>query len=241
MIISTFNFTYFLFLLLLAIITVVLSIIFKNKSQKAKDTLIVSMGIFNIILFIVYKYFLSIDGYDFIIWKELPLQLCNINMFIIPLGVILNNKYLKTFGFYIGPLAAIMAITFPEEGFTDNNIFLMRNIGFYGTHGIIVIKGILLLSLGYVELKFKDIINLFAITIPLSLAIFLVNILFFNITGVETNYFFTMHPSTVSLLHAFYNLIPIKYLYLLPAAAILIVYVVIVNCVKVAYYKVKKR
>jgi hypothetical protein len=226
---------------LLAAITVVLSIIFKNKSQKAKDILIASIGIFNILLFIVYKYFLSIDGYDFIIWKELPLQLCNINMFIIPLGVILNNKYLKTFGFYIGPLAAIMAITFPEEGFTDNSIFLMRNVGFYGTHGIIVIMGMLLLTLGYMELKFKDIINLLGITIPLSLLIFLINILFFKITGVETNYFFTMHPSTVSLLHSFYNLIPIKYLYLLPAAAILIVYVSVVNCIKVMYYKIKNR
>jgi hypothetical protein len=101
--------------------------------------------------------------------------------------------------------------------------------------------GILLLTLGYMELKFKDIVNLLGITIPLSLLIFFINILFFKTTGVETNYFFTMHPSTVSLLHSFYNLIPIKYLYLLPAAAILIVYVSVVNCIKVMYYKIKNR
>jgi hypothetical protein len=239
MIIKTFNLTYFLFLFLILLITVILSILFKNKSQKAKDTLIISVGVFNVLLFIVYKYFLSIDGYDFVIWKEFPLQLCNINMFIIPLGVILNNKYLKTFGFYVGPLAALMAITFPEEGFTDNSILLMRNVGFYGTHGIIVIMGLLLLTLNYIELKFKDIISLLAITIPLSLSISFVNMLFYKFTGVETNYFFTMHPSTVSLLHLFYNLIPIKYLYLLPAAGILIVYVIIINSIKLLYLKIK--
>jgi uncharacterized membrane protein YwaF len=213
--------------------------IFKNKSKKAKDILIISIGVFDVLLFIVYKIFLSKDGYDFNIWKELPLQLCNINMFLIPLSVILNNKYLKSFGFYVGPLAAIMAMSFPEAGFYDNSIFLMRNVGFYGTHAIIVVMGVLLLTLGYIKLSFKDIINLLIITVILSLSIFVVNIILFKLTGVETNYFFTMNPSTVSLLHLFYKLIPIKYLYLLPAAGILIVYVVVINSIKLVIDKIK--
>lgn len=239
MIISTFNYVYFLLLLTIALITIILYLLFKNKSKKTKDRLIIGIGIFNIILFLIYKICLSQDDYDFVIWNELPLHLCNINMFIIPLSIILNNKSMKIFGFYVGPLAAIMAITFPEAEFTNNSIFLMRNIGFYGTHGIIAIMGLSLLTLGYVELKFKDFINLLTITVPLSLFIFGVNIIFYKITGYETNYFFTMNPSSVSLLHIFYNFIPIKYLYLLPAMGILGVYVIIINLFNKIYLKYK--
>ena len=229
MIIKQFNFIYFLILFIIALSIVFISIFFKNKNQKQKDILMISLGIFNILFFLVYKICLSQDDYEFIIWKELPLQLCNINMFIIPLAVIFKNKYLVSFGFYVAPLAAIMAITFPELAFTNNSIFLMRNIGFYGTHSIIVIMGIMLFPLGYIKPNVKDVISLIIPTIILSLFAFLINIMFYALTGVETNYFFTMHTSDISLLNLFYKLIPVKYVYLIPALGILVTYVLIFN------------
>lgn len=239
MIIKPFNYVYFLLLILIALSITVLTIIFKNKSKKAKDILIICIGVFDILLFLVYKICLSQDGYDFVIWKELPLHLCNINMFLIPISVILNNKYLKSFGFYVAPLGAVMALSFPEVGFYDNSIFLMRNVGYYGTHAIIIIMGVLLLTLGYLKLSFKDIFNLLIIAVILSLAIFVVNIIFFKLIGVETNYFYTMNPNSISILNLFYSWIPIKYLYLLPAAVILVGYVSILNSVKVIINKIK--
>lgn len=229
MIIKQFNLTYFLVLLIIVIYIALVSFLFKKRSQRQKDLFMVSLGMFNILFFLVYKICLSQDDYEFIIWKELPLQLCNINMFIIPLAVIFKNKYLLSFGFYVAPLAAIMAITFPELAFTNNSIFLMRNIGFYGTHSVIAIMGILLFSLGYIKPNVKDFIPLTLAATVLSLFAFLINLLLFSITNVETNYFFTMHTSDISLLNLFYNLIPVKYIYLLPALGILIAYVLIFN------------
>ena len=45
-------------------------------------------------------------------------------MFLIPLGIILKNKYLLTFSFYIAPLGALMALLFPDTNFINNNISL---------------------------------------------------------------------------------------------------------------------
>ena len=237
MIIKPFNFVYFILLLIIALYVVLVSSLFKKRTQKQKDILMLSLGVFNILFFIVYKIFLSKDDYDFVIWDELPLQLCNINMFLIPLAVLFKNKYLLSFCFYVAPLAAFMAISFPEPAFMNNSIFMMRNIGFYGTHSVIVMMGVMLMTLGYVKPKFKD--SIYVITSAAILAVFAfgVNLTLFAITKVETNYFFTMHTGGVSLLDVFYSLIPVKFIYLLPALIILIAYVFVFNGV---YYLVKK-
>ncbi len=229
MIIEAFNLIYFSLLILTICLTILLTYLFKDKSEKAKKTLIVSMGVFDVVFFIIYKIWLSVDLETFNIWNELPFQLCNINMFLIPIGVLLNNKPLKAFGFYVAPLAALMAITFPEHDFHGNSILLFRNIGFYGTHLIIIIMGILICSLGFLKPKLSNIKSLLIGTVILSLGAFLLNLLLFALTNVETNYFFTMNTADISILNLFYNLIPIKYLYLLPSMVILIVYVLIIN------------
>ena len=92
MIIKPFNLVHIVVLLLAVALTITASLLLRKKEQKTKDYIMVGLSIFNIIFFIIYKIWLSKDDYDFNIWKELPLQLCNINMFLIPLGIILKNK-----------------------------------------------------------------------------------------------------------------------------------------------------
>ena len=231
MIIKPFNLVHIVVLLLAVALTITGSLLLRKKEQKTKDYIMVGLSIFNIIFFIIYKIWLSNDDYDFNIWKELPLQLCNINMFLIPLGIILKNKYLLTFSFYIAPLGALMALVFPDTNFINNDIFMLRNIGFYGTHIIIFGMGLMLASLGYVEPKLKNIKVLLISAVIFSLGAFIVNILLRLATGVDVNYFYAMDPSGISILELFWKLIPVKYLYLLPAVVILTIYTLIVDLI----------
>ena len=231
MIIKPFNLVHIVVLLLAVALTITASLLLRKKEQKTKDYIMVGLSIFNIIFFIIYKIWLSNDDYDFNIWKELPLQLCNINMFLIPLGIILKNKYLLTFSFYIAPLGALMALVFPDTNFINNDIFMLRNIGFYGTHIIIFGMGLMLASLGYVEPKLKNIKVLLISAVIFSLGAFIVNILLRLATGVDVNYFYAMDPSGISILELFWKLIPVKYLYLLPAVVILTIYTLIVDLI----------
>lgn len=227
MIIKSFNLVHIGVLLLTFSTLIVLSSVLRKKNQKIKDCIIIGISIFNILFFILYKYWLSQDDYDFNIWKELPLHLCNINMFLIPLGILLKNKYLLTFSFYVAPLGALMALLFPDLAFINNSIFMLRNIGFYGTHIIIFCLGFLLGTLGYVEIRLSNIPKLLISSVCFSVVAFLINLLLTAITGVEVNYFYTMDPSGISILELFWSFIPLKYLYLLPAILILCGYVVI--------------
>lgn len=232
MIIRPFNLVHMGVILFAIILTIVASLLLRKKEQKKKDYIMIGLAIFNILLFVVYKIWLANDDYPFNIWKELPLQLCNINMFLIPLGIIFKNKYLLTFSFYIAPLGALMAMLFPNLDFINNNLFMFRNIGFYGTHIIIFAMGLMLAPLGYIEPKMKNLKILLISTIIFSLGAFIVNILLIAITGVEDiNYFYVMTPEGISILELFWSLIPVKYLYLLPAIVIISLYVLIVDLI----------
>ena len=229
MIIRTFNLVWLVLVLLLVATVIILSKMFKNKSQNIKDKFMIIFGICNIIYFVLYKVWLYFDDFEFIFWKELPLQLCNINMFFIIISVKTKNKFLTTFSSYVSPIGAIMAMTFADPSFTNNNIFLLRNLGYYGTHGIIFIMGILLFTLGYQKIKFKDILYLLPSILVISLGAYAINNLFGLLVDCKTNYFYTCSHGGVGLLEMFWNWIPIEYVYLLPVLPIFIVYICILN------------
>lgn len=226
MIIRQFNWVHIMVYLVTAGLTVLVSFLFKNKSQKAKDILVYALGIFNILFFFVYKLMLYLDpSYDtFNIWMELPLHLCNINLFIIPLGVLLDSKFLKSFGFYVAPFAALIALTTPSPLFINYPIFSPRCIGYYGTHMVIVLQGIILCTLGYIKPSYKAMPGLFIFIVVLSLTIFGVNKLLYLTTGVTTNYFYTVHDNGIGPLQLLWKLIPVQYIYLLPGFVIYAVY-----------------
>lgn len=241
MIIKPFNLLYFTLLFVTIGLVIVFSIVFKNKSEFFKKMFIFSIGVFNLVFFIVYKYWLYIDDYPFDIWLEMPLHLCNINIFIISIGVLIKNKYLLTFGGIVGPLGALMALTFPYPNFFDNSIFLLRNIGYYGTHLVIILMGLLIFGFGFIKPELKNLKCLVICSTCLSLFIFLLNLLFRWISGSDVNYFYTMHPNGISILEVFWNLIPVPYLYLLPAILLLVVYFFVVFGLYKAYFYLKNK
>ena len=111
------------FLLLLA----VGSILLRGKEERTRQTVLVAACAVTLIGFFIYKYALSLDteynvitadrgGFNW--WGELPLQLCNINMILIPIAVMKKSRPLMCFGFFIGPLGAMMALLMPETVLT---------------------------------------------------------------------------------------------------------------------------
>lgn len=230
MIIKAFNLTYFLLMLLVAGIIVALTLLFKNKPRKSKEKCILAICAFNIFLFIIYKIGLAVgtpglpDTYHFDIWLELPIHLCNISLFLVPIGILTKNDKLMAYGFFIAPLGAFFAMTFPSEGFGGLNIFYFHMIGFYWTHAILVIVGILLVSLGLFRPTFRKIPPMFVTALILSAGAFVINILIREFTGSPANYFFTYEPEGISILELFWSILPVRYLYCSFAVIILAAY-----------------
>ncbi len=165
MIIRPFNAAHLLLLALAAGAVVLLWVLLRGQPERCRSAVLIALCAANIIGFFVYKGFLSRDmqflqasGLDRFNWfSELPMQLCNINMFLIPIGILTKRRSLLGFAFFVAPLAALMALVFPEAPFVGYSLWLPRMLGFYATHILIIVCGLSLVTLGFYRPQFRDI------------------------------------------------------------------------------------
>ncbi len=220
MVIKAFNYVFWLLILLCILAIIGLYFLLRKRSEKTKIIVLSSISVFNIIFFFIYKIWLSNDQEFLLIeelekfnwWSELPLQLCNISMFMIPIGLIFKKDFLKSYVFFISTLGAFMAMCFPEKAFTNSDIFLLRNIGFYGTHAIIFILGISVVTLGLYQPKVKDLLKPMLTAFGLAAIMLIVNTILRNTVCQEANYFYT-YQTNIPLLKTFWEWIPVPLLY----------------------------
>ena len=163
MIIRPFNAAHLLLLALAAGAVVLLWVLLRGQPERCRSAVLIALCAANIIGFFVYKGFLSRDmqflevsGLDRFNWfSELPMQLCNINMFLIPIGILTKRRSLLGFAFFVAPLAALMALVFPEAPFVGYSLWLPRMLGFYVTHILIIVCGLSLVTLGFLPAGFS--------------------------------------------------------------------------------------
>jgi uncharacterized membrane protein YwaF len=222
------------FLLLLA----VASLILRGKSVRAKKTVLIAVCLVTLAGFFVYKYTLSLDAeYDRIIadmdgfnwWGELPLHLCNVNMLLIPLAVLTRRRSLMSFCFFVGPLCALMALVMPGPGFDGWPLWLPRMLGYYGTHFMVFIEALAIVTFGLFRPEWGDLPKTLCVMAGISFTIFLFDMLL-RMTGLypRANYFFAVETEGNVLLEIFHRLIPVPFLYLLPCMPILAAYMALV-------------
>ncbi len=239
LVLAPFNGVFWAVFLLFVLVLIGLTAALKDKSETTKKTVIVVTSILTLAWFIVYKYYLSIDAEFNIVtaeiggfnwWGELPLHLCNINMLLIPIGVIFNIRSIRSVCFFVGPLGALMAIVMPGLGFSGFSILTPRMICYYGIHFMIIVEGLAIGTTGLYRPVFKDIPRTILTTVCLCFATFLVNVVL-RLTGLhpDANYFFSVDPQGNPVLELLYNIIPVPFLYVLPCGIILGTYMLIVT------------
>ena len=222
------------FLLLLIIV----SLILRGKDQQVKTGVLVGACLFTLAGFIVYKYYLCQDkAYDVITasmggfnwWGELPLQLCNINMILIPIAVLRKSRPLMSFCFFLGPLGAMMALVMPGNGFDGYSLLLPRMLGYYGTHFMIVIEGLAIVTFGLFRPTLRDLPKTILAALLIAFGVFVINMLL-RWSGLhpKANYFFSVETEGNFLLEIFYKWIPYPFLYLMPCIGILAVYMALI-------------
>ena len=235
------------FLLLLALASHYL----RRKDDRTRRIALTGACVLTLIGFFVYKYYLSIDAdYDVITagmggfnwWGELPLQLCNINMILIPIAVMTDRRPLLSFCFFVGSLGAMMALAMPTTGFSGYSLLLPRMLGFYGTHFMIVIEALSIVTLGLYKPKFRDVPMTVAALLCIGLVIFGVDMLL-RWSGLhpKANYFFAVETEGNAVLELFYKLLPYPFLYLLPCSLVLGAYTTVIISGFALADKLKKR
>lgn len=215
------------------------SLLLRRKSEKCRRAVLIAACVLTMLGFIAYKYSLSVDrefniitaemgGFNW--WGELPLHLCNVNMILIPIAVLKKSRPLACFGFFLGPLGAMMALLMPGNGFDGYSLLLPRMLGYYGTHFMIVIEGLALVTFGLFRPKLRDLPRAILTALLIAFGSFLINLLLRR-SGLhpKANYFFSMETEGNFLLELFHSWLPFPFLYLLPCTGILGIYMLAVT------------
>ena len=221
------------------LLLVLASLLLRNKSENTRRAVLVAACLVTLAGYFVYKYLLSLDAdYNVITanmggfnwWGELPLQLCNINMILIPIAVLRRSRPLMCFSFFLGPLGALMALLMPGNGFSGYSLLLPRMLGYYGTHFMIVIEGLALVTFGLFRPRFRDLPRAVLAILLIALCVFGINMLLcWSGLHPKANYFFSVETEGNFLLEIFHSWIPYPFLYLMPAIGILVPYMLLVT------------
>ena len=214
--ITPFRGPHLLLLLLTATAVLFILLLLRGKPEARRSRYLIGVCFFNLALFAGYKLSLSMDAAyirayypnGFSIFNELPLHLCNINLFLIPLGVWKRNRSIMGFSFFVAPLGALMALLFPEPLFSGFSLLMPRIFGYYVTHALLVVCGLSLATLGFYRPAPRDIPQNLLLRLTLC---------------PEANYFFT-YGAEIGVLKLFWRIIPVPLLYGLPAPLILAAY-----------------
>ena len=224
-----------------AVVFLILSLIMRRCSDKTRRWTLAALMLFTLVVYTWYKIMLSMDtDYSVITaeagkgaftwWGELPIQLCNINMLLIPVALLTKKRALMGFSFFMGTLGAAMALAMPGIGFDQYSILLPRMIGYFFTHFMVFFGSIALASFGIYRPRYRDLPWVLLSILVLSFIIFLFNMLLIR-TGLHpyANYFFTVAPEGNPLLELFYKWLPYPFVFMLPCLLILIPYLLLVT------------
>ena len=217
MLISVFSTLWILLFVADAAVIVALSLILKDKTVDDKAKVMMGIGIFNCIYWIAYKIILSQDPtFEFILATEFPFHLCNLNTFMIPFAIKSRKPGFLNFCFCFGILGSILAMLSPDPHFVNVSLSTIKGYGYWGTHHVLIIQSILLVSCGFYRPGYKEIPKSIGILLVLYFTMFLINLLLRKITGLPINYLFTFGMEGNTIIEALYKIFPVYPLYLVP-------------------------
>ena len=242
-IIKPLNPVFFISLLFVALFAFAFIRIFRKKDLEVRKKAVAVLYIIAFVLFILYKVFLYFDpDYSsirlenglgpFNWWDELPLNLCNINIMLIVVGVLTGSRLVLSMNFFTSLLGALLALLMPAIGFSGYSFFLPRMLGYYITHFLVLIEMPILSGLSIYRPKYRDLLPacLF-ISMMAALVTFLNLILRTAGLSPDVNYFYTVDPEGNPILELFHRWIPIPGFYMLPGVPILLGYMLLVTSV----------
>lgn len=152
----------------------------------------------------------------------LPFELCNMNIFITLIALIINKKFLNNYLYFVSMLGGVIPLlVFPDchmitEG---RNIFHYMFFDYWIIHTHLVAIPIVMISCNMFKPSIKEIPFVLLTALGIYFFCFLASVIlrcFDSFKGA--NYMYTMNHNNLPILKQLYDLIPIPFIYGLPLA-----------------------
>ncbi len=196
------------------LLIIIIKSIFKNSSMETIRIFMIFFSVFNLIYLFIYKTSLGkVKVYDYNWANELPFYLCNIGSITSLFAAITLNPTLMAFCFVEGSFGALLAYLMPDGGFESVSFFSIMGLGFYGYHGLLMVINMLYVVLGLYVPSFSELIPMLVYNSLILIIVHIINVTLRKTIHPKANYIYTVE-ATNPILKKFYNLLPVKCLYL---------------------------
>ena len=190
---------------------------YKNEKIQTRKDFIKQFNILVILYWIIYKYMLSIDpNYNFNIWNELPLHMCNLTCILFLIASIKDWNTLRGLCFFTGTIGVIFALIMPDTNFTNIPTLSFRAIGYWGYHTLMIVQSVSLITLNIIQPDTKDVTHIILLLIIITLVIHGINVLLRQTICQDANYFYTFGIPENIIMDYLQQKIPHPFLFMLP-------------------------
>ena len=218
--------------------------ILKNKSEKSQKHLLIGICCFDILLYAIYKIYQAFiyDGYNFVLIYNLPLHFCNINLVLLPLAIITENKTLMAYQVYFGTLLAFFALTAIDPSFRGKPFFEFSCLVYYYYHSMLTIIPFILIKIKLFKPSLKNLWHPIVLMIVLTALVHILNIVLRS-TGIgpNANYFYTFGLVGDPFTEIFKSIIPYNFFYLIPILLIIFIpYILLILLLYRIFTRIRK-
>lgn len=220
---NLFSYQHVLLLLINIVYIILLCLILKNKSRKTQTITLVIINALCVLLFV---------GRMFFGWESsriynhgskvtlLPLEFCNINIFITLITIITKSKFLQQYLYFASMLGALIPlIIFPECHMitNGNNLFHYMFVDYWFIHTNLFAIPIVMIACGWFKPSIHYILKILLMVFAVFTFVFICSTILRNFEGFESaNYMYCYNDTNLPILKQLHHLIPYPYIYLLP-------------------------
>ncbi len=212
---------------------VLILVSFAHQSQQRRRLFLIVFSLVGILFYLFYWATAILIPEDLLIL--LPLQLCDLAIFLMPVGLMTQKESLMDFLFYpcgLGALSALVLMTMMSK-----EAFYVVNINFFFSHLAILCLPLLCILWGLYDPKpsIKKAVRLTIILLVLTAVMHGLNLFLAKAFHAEAFYFFTIRETGIlvsPILGFFAQVIPYDYFYMTLVLPILYFYMILVYWIR---------
>ncbi len=242
---NRFSYQHVLLLIFAAVYIFLIVFLLRKASFKTQKSVLLGINIACIIIFSL-RMFLGWDGSR--IYQDgsktslLPFELCNLNIFVTFLAIIINRKLLNNYLYFVSLIGGMIPLLiFPDIHMitNGNNLFHYMFFDYYFIHTQLVMIPVAMISWHWFKPDIKVIPFVVLMTLGIHFFCFISSAILRNFASFKNaNYMYTISDNNLPVLKTLHQIIPLPYLYQLP---LIIPIVVLFYLMGLPFYLKNKR